>query len=45
MVSVCGARFPFQDRRLRFGMIKQGLPSDEWIKRFYDWSISEGLTV
>ncbi len=28
-----------------FGMMKQGLPSDEWIERFYDWSIAEGLVV
>lgn len=27
-----------------FGMRKQGLPSDHWIERFYDWSVSEGLT-
>ncbi len=28
-----------------FGMRKLGLPSDKWIERFYDWSISEGITV
>lgn len=28
-----------------FGMRKQGLPSDTWIERFYDWSVAEGLTV
>ncbi len=28
-----------------FGMRKQGLPSDNWIQRFYDWSVSEGLTT
>ncbi len=27
-----------------FGMKTQGLPSDSWIERFYDWSIAEGLT-
>lgn len=27
-----------------FGMKKQGMPSDTWIERFYDWSVSEGLT-
>ena len=27
-----------------FGMKTQGLPSDNWIERFYDWSIAEGLT-
>ena len=28
-----------------FGMRKQGLASDNWISRFYDWSVSEGITV
>jgi acetyl esterase/lipase len=28
-----------------FGMRKQGLPSDHWIQRFYDWSLSEGIAV
>lgn len=28
-----------------FGMKEQGLPSDDWIQRFYEWSISQGLTV
>ncbi|WP_430909091.1 alpha/beta hydrolase [Maribacter sp. 2-571] len=27
-----------------FGMKKQGLPSDSWISRFYDWAVSEGIT-
>lgn len=27
-----------------YGMKTQGLPSDSWIERFYDWSIAEGLT-
>lgn len=27
-----------------FGMKTQGLPSDSWIERFYDWSVAEGLT-
>ncbi|WP_350287494.1 alpha/beta hydrolase [uncultured Croceitalea sp.] len=27
-----------------FGMRKNGLPSDNWIERFYEWSIAEGLT-
>lgn len=26
-----------------FGMYPQGLPSDTWIERFYDWAISENL--
>ena len=26
-----------------FGMRKQGLPSDQWIQRFYEWSIAEGF--
>lgn len=26
-----------------FGMKKQGLPSDHWIERFYDWSVAEGI--
>ncbi len=28
-----------------FGMRKQGLPSDEWIVRVYEWIISENLVV
>jgi acetyl esterase/lipase len=28
-----------------FGMKKQGLPSDSWIARFYDWSVAEGITT
>ncbi len=28
-----------------FGMKKQGLPSDNWIQRFHDWAVAEGLTV
>jgi len=27
-----------------FGMQAQGKPSDQWIDRFYEWSVSEGLT-
>jgi acetyl esterase/lipase len=27
-----------------FGMKKQGLPSDTWIERFYDWSVAQGIT-
>ncbi len=27
-----------------FGMKKQGLPSDRWIERFYEWSLAQGLT-
>lgn len=27
-----------------FGMRKQGLPSDEWIERFWDWIQMEGIT-
>lgn len=26
-----------------FGMQKQGLPSDQWIQRFYEWSVAEGF--
>lgn len=26
-----------------FGMRKQGLPSDSWISRFYDWALAEGI--
>ncbi len=26
-----------------FGMASQGLPSDTWIERFYDWALSENL--
>ncbi|NKI32901.1 alpha/beta hydrolase [Croceivirga thetidis] len=26
-----------------FGMRPQGLPSDTWIERFYEWSVSQGL--
>jgi len=26
-----------------FGMRKQGLPSDQWIQRFYEWSVAEGF--
>jgi len=28
-----------------FGMKQQGLPSDDWIQRFYDWARAEGLVV
>lgn len=28
-----------------FGMKKQNLPSDNWISRFYDWSVAEGIVV
>ena len=28
-----------------FGMKKQGLPSDHWIERFYEWAMAEGITV
>ncbi len=28
-----------------FGMKKQGLPSDNWIERFYDWSVAEEITI
>lgn len=27
-----------------FGMKPQGLPSDDWIQRFYDWSVAAGFT-
>ncbi|WP_289041313.1 alpha/beta hydrolase [uncultured Zobellia sp.] len=27
-----------------FGMKNQGLPSDNWIQRFYDWSVAQGIT-
>ncbi|WKK65537.1 alpha/beta hydrolase [Lutimonas zeaxanthinifaciens] len=28
-----------------FGMRQKDLPSDKWIERFYDWSVSQGITV
>lgn len=28
-----------------FGMKKQGLPSDNWISRFYDWAMAEGFVI
>ncbi len=28
-----------------FGMKPQGLPSDTWIERFYDWGVAEGLVI
>ena len=28
-----------------FGMQRQGIPADEWIQRFYEWAIAEGLVV
>lgn len=28
-----------------FGMKQQNLPSDNWIQRFYDWSIAEEITA
>lgn len=28
-----------------FGMKKQGLSSDSWIQRFYDWSVTEGIVT
>ncbi|MDB2606379.1 alpha/beta hydrolase [Zobellia sp.] len=28
-----------------FGMKTQGLPSDNWIQRFYDWSVAEDITL
>ena len=28
-----------------FGMKEQGLPSDHWIERFYEWSLAQGLTT
>ncbi|MDF4221747.1 alpha/beta hydrolase [Maribacter sp. M208] len=28
-----------------FGMKKQNLPSDNWIERFYEWALIEGLTL
>lgn len=28
-----------------FGMKKQGLPSDSWIERFYDWAMAEELVT
>ena len=28
-----------------FGMRKQGLPSDNWIQRFYDWGIVEKIII
>lgn len=28
-----------------FGMKVQGLPSDRWIERFYDWAVAEGFLI
>lgn len=28
-----------------FGMKVQGMPSDRWIERFYDWAVSEGFII
>lgn len=28
-----------------FGMRKNGLPSDNWIERFYEWSLAEGIVT
>lgn len=28
-----------------FGMKKQGLASDNWISRFYEWALTEGFTI
>ena len=28
-----------------FGMVENGLPSDKWIERFYDWAIAEKFIV
>ncbi|KAA1242685.1 alpha/beta hydrolase [Aquimarina sp. RZ0] len=28
-----------------FGMRKKELPSDTWIERFYDWSVTEGFAI
>jgi len=28
-----------------FGMKKQGLPSDDWIKRFHEWAIAQQITT
>ena len=28
-----------------FGMKKQGLPSDDWIKRFHEWAIAQSLII
>lgn len=28
-----------------FGMQQQGLPSDNWIERFYEWAEAEGLVI
>jgi hypothetical protein len=27
------------------GMKKQNLPSDNWIVRFYEWALAEGITT
>lgn len=27
-----------------FGMREQGLPTDRWIERFYEWSVAQGIT-
>lgn len=28
-----------------YGMKQQGLPSDHWIARFYDWALAEGIVI
>ncbi|MGW8317120.1 MAG: alpha/beta hydrolase, partial [Bacteroidales bacterium] len=28
-----------------FGMKVQGMPSDHWIERFYDWAVTEGFII
>lgn len=28
-----------------FGMKKQGLPSDDWIKRFHEWAIAQSIII
>ncbi len=28
-----------------FGMDEKGLPSDNWISRFYEWALSEGIVI
>lgn len=31
-------------KQILFGMHQKGLASDNWIERFYDWTLVEGIT-
>lgn len=44
-----GGQFPALHMYARgghgFGMKPQDLPSDDWIQRFYEWSVAQGITT